>query len=172
MTDGQSGTATLNPLNNGLGGTGTGGLGGTGTTNGAPGGDVVVVTPTGAELAAGGAPAVYTPGGDGLSEQRSGAGGTGWTGGGSGAIDLSIEVDEAPVNVAAPGGGDAGWLAPGFTGVAGEGNLGTGWLTLTWTFPPALPATGGPPVLWPAIMAAALLVLGSTLAARHRSRDA
>jgi LPXTG-motif cell wall-anchored protein len=149
ITNGEDATAYGSDPANGLGGTTLGGAGGTGDVNGTAGGGLTLVGFNSTTPALGGAPASTTVNN---VEFSAGRGGDGFRGGGGGAV-VQYLVDENPVDLAAPGGGGAGFLAIGLTGVAGTPNVETGFVTFTYSLAapapapvpapaPGLPATG------------------------------
>lgn len=162
---------------NGLGGTAVGGAGGTGDVNGTAGGTLTLVGFTSTTAALGGAPASTTVND---VDFAAGRGGDGYTGGGGGGIEQFI-VDENPVDLAAPGGGGAGFLAIGLSGVAATPNIETGSVTFTYSLAapapaptpaPGLPATGsdlGGVSIWVALGLLALGGLAVVAVSRRRS---
>jgi hypothetical protein len=166
---------------NGFGGGATGGAGGSGDAAGGAGSDAVAQAPGSIALAAGGA-------GGALAVQdlslEAGAGGGGYTGGGGGAVDLGAVDggDEIMLDVVAPGGGGAGFLADGLTAVAEAPNTGGGSVQLTWSLPPLpspspAPSSSGPALAetgapgYEALGAAVLLLAaGATAVALERRR--
>ena len=163
---GGDGQGPVDPAANGVGGSDLGGAGGVGDTNGLQGESGFVV-PAGTTLGAGGAGAVTVVN---EVEYAAGAGGTGVGGGGGGAI-VQVEIDENPLNFAAPGGGGSGYVHQDILGDidAGEPNPElSGYVSFTWTLP-ALPATGV--AVNPALPAiAGLLVLAGAAALVLRRR--
>ena len=177
INDGEDATAFGSDPSNGLGGNDVGGAGGTGDSNGTEGGVTFTVFPTTTTTAIGGA------GGSVVVNDvpfPAGRGGNGITGGGGGAV-VQLEIDENPMDLAAPGGGGAGFLAVGLTGVAADPNTSTGYVTFTYslaaaaptpTAAPGLPATGsdlGGTTIWAAL--ALLVVGGATVVAVSRRRS-
>jgi LPXTG-motif cell wall-anchored protein len=173
VAPGGAGTAFGGHESNGGGGTAVGGTAGVGTPNGNPGESVTTVTPAGATLAAGGAGAslLVDP-----INHLAGVGGSGYTGGGGGAIALDVEAGDVPVDVVAAGGGGAGYLDAALTAVAGTPNTGSGSVSFTWTFAPvppapaALPSTGVD--LASGALVAALLVIAGAAALVIRRKTA
>lgn len=132
---------------NGLGGAALGGAGGSAGLPGViglAGDDVTTSAPGAIALAAGG------PGGvlvfQGSDPIEAGDGGSGYTGGGGGAVDLDAVDggDDIFLDVAAPGGGGSGYLAAGLTAAAEEPNAGAASVTVTWSLPALPPATTPP----------------------------
>jgi LPXTG-motif cell wall-anchored protein len=177
VTNGEDATGFASDPANGLGGTNAnGGAGGTGDANGTAGASISTITETSTTAALGGAGASTTVND---VDFAAGRGGDGITGGGGGGI-VQFEIDENPLDFAAPGGGGSAFLALGLTGVAEDPNLGTGYVTFTYSLAapaptpaPALPATGsdlGGTAIWAAL--ALLVVGGATVVAVSRRRSA
>ena len=179
VTNGADATAFGSDPVNGLGGTnGAGGAGGTGDANGTAGENAPVFGPTSTTAALGGAGAVVDVEG---TDFAAGRGGDGYSGGGGGGI-VQLIIDEIPYDLAGPGGGGSGFLAPGLSGVVATPNTETGYVTFTYSLAapaptaapaPALPATGsdlGAVSLWIAL--GLLAVGGATIVAVSRRRSA
>lgn len=161
VTPGGDGAAFGSLAANGLGGTVTGGAGGTGTASGAAGDSTTLVAGSAVTLAAGGAGGSLIIGG---TTHLAGAGGSGYTAGGGGGIQQNVPNGDTDVDVVAPGGGGSGFLASTVTAVAGTPNTGTGYVSFTWSFPPApedpaLASTGLEIAPW--AVPSALLFLGA-----------
>jgi len=114
---------------------------GSGATGATPGGPI----PLAAELGGIGsitqvdANGVITPGEGGAAavyrDFPTAAGGGGYAGGGGGS---ARPWGQPPMNAAGSGGGGSGYLAPGLTPLSTGPNTGAGFITLTYSFAPAL----------------------------------
>ncbi|GAB3118788.1 hypothetical protein [Glaciibacter psychrotolerans] len=121
---------------NGRGATSGGGLGGVGTANGHPGAPEMSLTAPTALLAAGGDHSPFTS--PLLNRYWSGHGGSGYTGGGSGAVQTGVDNGDVAIDLVAPGGGGSGYLAPTLTATAGAPHTGAGFVTFTWSYTPSV----------------------------------
>lgn len=141
VTPGEDGAAFGAQAFNGKGS----GAAGIGTVPGATGAASIPVLAPFIPLPAGGAGGSLAV--DGITHVG-GAGGTGYGGGGGGAIQRNVPAGDVDVDVVAPGGGGAGFLAAGLSASAGTPNTGSGYVSFTWSYNPAVstpaPSTAKP----------------------------
>lgn len=137
--DGGDGVAFGSLPANGHGGSAAaGGLGGTGTPSGSAGASTTLVVGGAVTLATGGAGGTLSVGG---TAHTAGDGGSGFTGGGGGAVARDVPNGDTSIDVVAPGGGGSGFLASTLTSTEGTPNSGTGYVSFTWSYSPAIGTT-------------------------------
>jgi len=135
---GAGGVATSPGISSGTAGTDPFGASGSATT---PGDGTVADGAAGGSMSATPGTVTLGLGGAGASAafaatHTAGAGGSGAIGGGGGGIS-STEIDENPLKIVGAGAGGAGYLASG-TATAGTPNVGTGYVTFTWSYTPSV----------------------------------
>ena len=140
VAPGANGAAFGSLAANGGGGTAAAGTAGTGDFDATAGGATTTVTAVDSTLAAGGTGGTFTDGTTSITH-NGGAGGSGYTGGGGGAIARNVPNGDDNVDVVAPGGGGAGYLDASLTAQDEPFNTGTGSVSFTWSFTPTITTT-------------------------------
>jgi hypothetical protein len=132
---GQSATAFGSLPANGGGGTAVGGVAGVGQAPGTAGAGATLLAGNAVTLAAGGTGGSLLVG---STSHVGGRGGSGYTGGGGGAVQRNVDNGDVPADVVAPGGGGSGYLDASLTATAGAPNTKGGYLSFSWSYSPAI----------------------------------